>query len=131
MAISEPHTCTIDAASDGRSVFAASGIQPANVTPAVRGRTTAPPSIPSGVTATAPGCQEIDIAWTASTDAVSGVKGYNIYRRTTLTGTPTKMTPTPLSVEAFADLVSRRTFYYTITAIDNSNSSVAPVENRT
>ncbi|MDH7482032.1 MAG: hypothetical protein QHH26_08695, partial [Armatimonadota bacterium] len=38
-----------------------------------------PPSVPSGVTATAVGPQRINLTWTASTDNV-GVAGYKVYR---------------------------------------------------
>ena len=42
---------------------------------------TSPPSIPTGLTASAISCTETDLAWDASTDVGgSGLKGYNIYR---------------------------------------------------
>lgn len=48
--------------------------------------------------------------------------GYNIYRRTTLTGIPTKLTPVPLTVRAFADVVNNQTLYYTVRSIDTTGN---------
>jgi chitodextrinase len=44
------------------------------------------PSVPQGLSATAPDSTEVDLAWTASTDNV-GVTGYDIYRNTVLVAT--------------------------------------------
>ena len=38
------------------------------------------PSTPSGLSASAIGCDQISFSWRASTDSGSGVKGYNVYR---------------------------------------------------
>jgi len=44
-----------------------------------------PPSAPAGLAATANG-EKIDLAWTAASDAESGINGYKIYRGTTAGG---------------------------------------------
>src|SRR5438094_4456260 len=39
------------------------------------------PTVPTGLTASAASCSQINLAWTASTDTGgSGLKGYNVYR---------------------------------------------------
>lgn len=54
--------------------------------------------------------------------SMSDLSGYHVYRRTSLYGSGTRITSTPLSVTAFADQVDGQTFYYTLTAIDNSGN---------
>ena len=45
------------------------------------GGDTSAPSIPSGLTAAAASCSQINLAWAASTDTGgAGLKGYNVYR---------------------------------------------------
>src|SRR5205814_2088580 len=42
---------------------------------------TSAPTVPTGLSATAASCSQIDLSWTASTDTGgSGLKGYNVYR---------------------------------------------------
>ena len=53
---------------------------------------------------------------------INDLAGYNIYRRTTLTGTGNKITLEPLTVTAFADQVDGRTYYYNVRAIDSSGN---------
>lgn len=48
--------------------------------------------------------------------------GYHIYRRDSLTGPATRLTPTPISITAFADLTNNQVRYYTIRAVDTSNN---------
>ncbi|MFN0117994.1 MAG: gliding motility-associated C-terminal domain-containing protein [Elusimicrobiota bacterium] len=56
---------------------------------------------------------------------IDDLVGYNIYRKTAITGAATKINPTPLTVTAFADEVNNRTYYYTLRAVDiNGNESV-------
>ena len=43
-----------------------------------------PPSVPTGLTATAVSSGQINLSWSASADTGVGVKGYNIYKRWTL-----------------------------------------------
>lgn len=61
-----------------------------NITVTDAGPDTQPPSVPTGLTATAVSTSQINLAWNASTDNV-GVAGYDIYRNgsylTSVTGT--------------------------------------------
>ncbi|MCG3204504.1 MAG: hypothetical protein KCHDKBKB_01219 [Elusimicrobia bacterium] len=49
---------------------------------------------------------------------LTDLRGYHIYRRDIVTGSATRLTPVPLTTTAFADTVNRRTYYYTVRAID-------------
>jgi len=61
----------------------------------------------------------------ADATPTNDVAGYNIYRRTALTGPATKLNLTPIQVTAYADRVDNQIFYYTVRAIDSSgNESV-------
>lgn len=48
---------------------------------------TTPPTTPTGLSGTAVGGSQVDLTWTAATDAESGIQGYNIYRDDALVGT--------------------------------------------
>ena len=72
-----------------------------------------PPSVPTGIVATATSSQEIDLSWTASTgDGTYAVAGYKIFRNGTQTGTSTNTT--------FADtgLIPATSYAYTVAAYD-------------
>ena len=61
----------------------------------------------------------------ADGSALTDLAGYRVYRRTTMNGTPSLITPVPLTITAFADVVNGQTFYYTVHALDtNGNESV-------
>jgi phospholipase C len=79
---------------------------------------TTPPTVPTGVTATANGPTEIDVTWSPSSDA-GGVAGYSIYRGGTAVGTST--------TTSFADtgLTAGTTYSYTVDAVDTSNNRSA------
>ena len=79
---------------------------------------TTPPTVPTGLSATANGPARVDLAWTASTDAV-GVQGYKIYRGGTYLTTTASTT--------FADTgLSPSTLYsYTVSAIDGAGNASA------
>src|SRR5205809_184314 len=72
---------------------------------------TTPPSVPTGLTATAVSSSQINLAWTASTDNV-GVTGYRVYRGGTqiATTSTTSFTNTGLSPST--------TYSYTVAAFD-------------
>lgn len=53
---------------------------------------------------------------------LTDLAGYNVYRRTTLNGSPIRLTATPLTISAFADQVNNQIFYYTVRAIDTSGN---------
>src|SRR3989344_1944012 len=79
---------------------------------------TTPPSVPTNLTATAVSSSQINLSWTASTDA-SGIGGYKIYRGgsllTTTTGTATTYSNTSLSANT--------TYSYTVAAYDTVTPS--------
>jgi len=79
---------------------------------------TTPPSTPTNLIATAVSSSQINLSWTASTDA-SGIGGYKIYRGgtllTTTTGTATTYSNTSLSANT--------TYSYTVAAYDTVTPS--------
>ncbi len=82
---------------------------------------TTPPTTPGGLTATAASAFEVDLSWSASTDAV-GVAGYTVYRNGVEVG------QTDASTTSFADTSTQplTSYYYTVTASDTSGNSSAP-----
>jgi RHS repeat-associated protein len=82
------------------------------------GADTTAPTVPSGLSATANGSSRVDLAWTASTDAV-GVQGYRIYRGGTLIATTASTT--------FADtgLTASTLYSYAVSAIDGAGNASA------
>lgn len=49
---------------------------------------------------------------------LTDLAGYHVYRRNTLDGTETRITPVPLVIPVFADLVNNQTFFYSVRAVD-------------
>ena len=80
---------------------------------------TTPPSVPTGVAATANGSEEIDLSWSPSSDPGGGVAGYTVYRNGSSVGTST--------TTSFADtgLTANTTYSYTVDAVDTSNNRSA------
>jgi Concanavalin A-like lectin/glucanases superfamily/Domain of unknown function (DUF1929)/Bacterial Ig domain/Glyoxal oxidase N-terminus/Fibronectin type III domain len=80
---------------------------------------TSPPTVPTGVTATAVSASQINVAWTASSDNV-GVAGYTIFRNDAAVGSVTGPT--------FADtgLQPSTTYRYTVAARDGVGNLSAP-----
>src|SRR6476659_4021263 len=76
---------------------------------------TTPPTVPADVTASAKSATQIDVAWTASTDA-SGISQYRVFRDggTTAVGTPTGT--------SFSDtgLTPNTAYSYTVVAVDGA-----------
>lgn len=86
------------------------------------GDTTAP-TVPTSLSATAISSSQIDLAWTASTDAV-GVTGYRVYRGGVQVGTST--------INSYSDsgLLASTTYTYTVSAYDaagNVSAQSSPV----
>ncbi len=79
---------------------------------------TTPPSVPTGLTATAASSSQINLTWTASTDNV-GVTGYNVFRGGTKIGT----SPNP----SFQDggLAASTSFTYNVAAFDAAGNTSA------
>src|SRR5437899_3172315 len=44
---------------------------------------------------------------------------YNVYRRTTLRGTPAKINSYPLTIPVYADRIDGQTFYYTVRSVSS------------
>jgi glucose/arabinose dehydrogenase/chitodextrinase len=85
----------------------------------------APPSVPTGLSATAPSGSLVNLSWTASTDNV-GVAGYEVFRDGTLIG---RSSTTSFADEDVADGTN---YNYTVSAYDaagnsSSQSAAAPV----
>jgi len=80
---------------------------------------TTPPTVPTGVVATANGPTEIDLSWSSSSDPGGGVAGYTVYRNGASVGTST--------TTSFADtgLAASTTYSYTVDAVDTSNNHSA------
>ncbi|MGO9932943.1 MAG: fibronectin type III domain-containing protein [Steroidobacteraceae bacterium] len=72
---------------------------------------TTPPSVPTGLSATAVSSTQINLSWTASTDNV-GVTGYDVFRNGTQVGTTT--------TTSYQDtgLTASTTYSYTVAAYD-------------
>src|SRR5437667_1619270 len=80
---------------------------------------TTPPSVPTGLTASAVSSSQINLSWTASSDNV-GVSGYRVYRGGTQIATR--------STTSFADtgLSPSTTYTYTVAAYDAAGNLSAP-----
>ncbi len=101
----------LDAANNLSSLSSTSTISVTVAPPA----DTTPPSTPTGVTATHPSGQTVNVHWNASTDSGgSGLAGYVVYRNGTAVtfGTST----------SFTDTVNNGTWTYTVKAYDNANN---------
>lgn len=71
------------------------------------------PTVPAGLTATAPSSSQINLSWSASSDNI-GVTGYKVYRNGAATPIATVTTP------SFGDsgLLASTSYTYTVSAID-------------
>ena len=76
------------------------------------------PSTPANLRVTATTSASVALAWNASTDDI-GVTGYQVFRGTTLAGSPTGLTFTD------AGLAAGTTFSYTVRALDGSGKTSA------
>ena len=84
------------------------------------------PSVPTGVATTAVGTTQVALGWSPSTDDLSGVAGYNIYRGTSadalsLIGTSTTSTFTDTGAST-GGLSDNTTYYYSVAAYDFANN---------
>jgi chitodextrinase len=82
---------------------------------------TTAPSVPTGLTATAASCSQINLSWNASTDTDgSGLKGYNVYRN----GSASPLNSQPVTTTSYTDsnLQASTPYSYTVAAVDNANN---------
>ncbi len=83
---------------------------------------TTPPTVPTGVIATASGCNATVISWAASSDATgTGVKGYNLYRN----GGYLKQVLAPATSTSDAGLSASTAYSYAVSAVDNATNTSA------
>jgi hypothetical protein len=85
------------------------------------GATDVPPSVPTGLTATAVSASQIDLAWNASTDTdATGVAGYRVYRGGAMIATVTSGT-------TYKDpsLAAGTRYTYTVSAFDTADHESA------
>jgi len=75
------------------------------------------PSVPGMPVAIATGASTISLSWAASTDS-HGVSGYNIYRTTSPSGTPSLVGTSTMSTYTDTGLTSATTYYYVVRAFD-------------
>ncbi|MFC3550979.1 glycosyl hydrolase family 18 protein [Lysobacter cavernae] len=85
---------------------------------------TTPPSVPSGLAATALSSSSIALSWNASTDNTggTGVAGYDVYRNGSLIASPTGTSYTNNS------LAASTTYSYTVRARDNASPANASAQ---
>lgn len=81
-----------------------------------------PPSIPTGLTASAATCGQINLAWNASTDAGSRLRAYNVYRN----GSFLKQVVAPATSTGDTGLAAATVYSYAVTAIDNTGNASGP-----
>jgi endoglucanase len=75
---------------------------------------TQPPSVPQNVTVTGTSSSTVSLSWSASTDDVSGVTGYQVFRGATQVGSPTGLTFTDTGLAASTN------YSYTVRAVDGT-----------
>ena len=83
---------------------------------------TTPPSVPTGLAATAASCSQVNLSWVASTDSGgSGLKGYNLYRG----GSFLKQVLAPATTTSDTGLAASSSYSYTVSAVDNAGNESA------
>jgi fibronectin type 3 domain-containing protein len=83
-----------------------------------------PPTAPSALKAS-PAKRKVNLSWTGSTDAGSGVAGYRVYRSSSATGTFAVVATAPsTSVSVAAE--TGVTYWYRVTAYDVAGNESAP-----
>lgn len=88
-----------------------------------------PPSIPGALAAQNVTSNSLDLAWTASTDPLSGVAGYQVYRRIPATETPEQaqlLATVPVPGYADSGLAQGTDYEYRVIAVDGSNNLSDP-----
>ena len=80
---------------------------------------TTPPSVPTGLTATASGCSQINLQWNAVTDTgSSGLRGYRVYRNSVRL----VEVATPSTAVDDVNLPALTSYTYTVSSVDNAGN---------
>src|SRR5207253_3991242 len=80
------------------------------------------PAVPTGLTAAAPSCSQINLSWLASTDTGgSGLKGYNVYRN----GVYLKQVAPATRSTLDTGLAASTAYSYAVSALDNAGNQSA------
>src|SRR5207248_4552580 len=83
-------------------------------------RDTVAPSVPTALSASAPSCSQINLAWNPSTDSGgSGLKGYNVYRNSVFV----KQVLTPGTTTGDPGMAASTVYTYNVTAVDNAGNT--------
>ena len=112
-------TCDVLAASRCMSLVNANpNVWSGSNAPLTGSADTTPPSVPTGLAASAVSSSRVDLSWTASTDDV-GVTNYTVRRDGTVVGNP--------NTTSFSDtgLAANTTYSYTVTASDAAGNTSA------
>jgi len=80
---------------------------------------TTPPSVPTGLTATAASSSQINLTWNASTDSSGTLAGYKVYRGGSQIGT------SPNTAYQDSGLAASTTYSYTVAAYDTAGNTSA------
>jgi CheY-like chemotaxis protein len=82
------------------------------------------PSTPTGLTASAVGCDRVDLSWNAATDSgqnATGLQGYNVYRN----GVFLRQVLAPATSTSDTGLAQMTTYSYQVLAVDRSRNASA------
>jgi len=78
------------------------------------------PAMPTGVTAAAATCSQMNLTWNASTDTGgSGLRGYNVYRN----GVYLKQVLAPATSSSDGGLAASTVYSYAVKAVDNAGNA--------
>src|SRR5207253_1382453 len=81
---------------------------------------TVSPSVPTALSASAPSCSQINLAWNPSTDSGgSGLKGYNVYRNSVFV----KQVLAPGTTTSDPGMAASTVYTYNVAAIDNAGNT--------
>jgi fibronectin type 3 domain-containing protein len=83
-----------------------------------------PPTAPTALKAS-PAKRKVNLSWTGSTDAGSGVAGYRVYRSSSATGTYTLLATAP-STSVGVTAETGVSYWYRVTAYDVAGNESAP-----
>src|SRR6185436_19999809 len=79
---------------------------------------TSAPSVPTGLTASAAGCSQINLSWTASTDTGgSGLAGYKVYRN------GVQIATTNVASYDSTGLAASTSYSFSVAAYDNAGNT--------